>query len=665
MTKTKLDELKDMNGEERLLWRDYSEDLEAHDAATTDYDAYEAMDMGKTYDPESRKTGNGLTDNMTSTIYLERAARVAGQLPDGETQAMGKKDYGKGMFLDILRKNWIYPNANSQFPFLTKMFMWQYGSSQYNVMPMHYDIVVNETTGYIGPDCWLWNPRNFIPQAGITTIDDMDYVHALSYKSYQFFKDILDDEEDDTWNKEELRSVIEQIKNATREPDPQRDTLHYRERMKQTARQVCIATRYEAGENGRWVTFLPDFGCTVIRNIENPHKNGRIPFVLKRCIPRIDSYYGNGDFQRSMPMQFANDGLDNFYFKGIKINLFPPTLVNMQSAVRHTISPKEGSVWEFNGTPEASRLQTSTAGLSTYQNAKGMAKGAIQSIAGTTDTRSNRESASDPGFGKTPQALQMIQQRESTRDNLDRGFLEQAMQELIDGFYSIIPTVADRIPVDMFSHEIEEIIESGHDDLADMFKHFRDQGYADIRISQSGKQMRIKLDPKAFEDIEARFQLKSNSTAKQTKEQQLESINMFWELLGKIPNALEQYKEQTGKTIDMEFAFGEMGKMLDLPFMDKMFTDAQPPQPQQQPDVAGQDAPPAPAGAPQGQPPQQPPQGQPPQAPPQPDPEAIAIIQQASPERPVEVGGRQFEDPRLAMQAYQVLLTQGGQSATQ
>ena len=145
-----------MSKQEKQLSRDYREDIDQHDGAIEDYDAYEAMDMGKTYDPVSKKTGNGLTDNMTATIYLERAARVAGQLPEGETQAVGKKDYGKGMFLDILRNKWIYPNANSQFDFLTKMFIWQYGSSQYNYMPMHYDINVNESTGYVGPDCWLW-----------------------------------------------------------------------------------------------------------------------------------------------------------------------------------------------------------------------------------------------------------------------------------------------------------------------------------------------------------------------------------------------------------------------------------------------------------------------------------------------------------------------------
>lgn len=671
-----LNEIKPTTDQEKNLYRDYSEDLDQHDGAIADYDAYEAMDMGKTYDPVSRKTGNGLTDNMTSTIYLERSARVAGQLLDGETQAFGKKDYGKGMFLDILRTKWIYPNANAQFDFLTKMFIWQYGSSEYNVMPMHYDINVNETTGYIGPDCWLWNPRNFIPQSGFTSITDMDYVHAISYKSVRFFEDILEDEDDDTWDKEAIQSVITQLRNMTRAADPKRDSLSYRERMKQDTKQIAVVTRYEAGKQGHWITFLPDLGCKVVRDIANPHQNAKIPFVLKRCIPKLDSYYGNGDFQRSMPMQFANDGLDNFYFQGIKVNLFAPLMVNMQTAIRHTISQDPGAILEFNGTPDAKRLEGSNAGLSTYQAAKGMAKGAIQSIAGTTDTRSNAANASDPGFGKTPQALKDIKEREGTRDNFDRGLLERAMAELIEGMYSILPTITEEIPVDMFSHEIEQIIESGYTDLGDIFKHWQDTGSATYRMSESGNQMRIKLQPSAFKGITAKFDYKANSTAKQTREQQLESMQLFWELIGKMPNALQQYQEQTGKVPNWEYVFSEMGKMMDLPFLGKMFTDAT----QQAPATpAGQEPNPQPTAQPTGNPgvpPQQPnpgmpPQGQPPmpmgmnpsQQPPrpqpQPNPEFLQIIANASPQTPVRVGQYEFTSPDLAMQAYEMMLEAG------
>lgn len=569
--KLDIDKLSDL---QKTLYRDYSEDVQAHDDAILDFDAYEAMDMSKTYDAVSRETTNGLTDSMTSTIYLERAARVAGQLPDGETRAIGRKDYGKGLFMDILRTKWIYPNANAQRSFKTKMFMWQYGSSEYGYMPMYVDLNVSPS-GYFGPDCWIWNPRNFIPQSGFTTITDMDYCHAIAEKSPSFFEDILEDEEDDTWKKDRIRQVIEQIKNATKDTDTSRDTLTTRKRQKQPTRQIRIATRYESGAKGRWISFLPDFGYLVIRNIKNPHKNGRIPFVIKPCIPKFDSFYNLGDFARSMPMQFANDGLDNFYFQGIKINLFPPIIVNSQGVIRHTIRPGEaGSVWEETQPNSINRLETNTAGLSTYQAAKGMAKGAVQSIAGTTDTRANAENSMDPGMGKTPEALKMIQEREGTRDGQDRDFLEEAMTELMDLMYSIIPTITQHIPVDLFADEIEEIMKSGYTDLADIFLKSKQNKVLRFRMSESGNQMRIRLNPEALRGLEYRFQLEAGSTAKKTKEGQLAGMIDFLGFVGKMPNALQEYREATGKTLNWEQVFTQYGRLADIPNMDQMFMQA-------------------------------------------------------------------------------------------
>lgn len=566
---------------EKHLMRDYREDENAHNEAITDFDAYEAMNAGKTYDTESRQTSNGLTDSMTATIYLERAARVAGQLPEGEVQALGRRDKGKALFMDILRQKWIYPNANAQRSFKTKMFMWQYGSSEYGYMPMHYDLNISPS-GYFGPDCWLWNPRMFIPQSGFITVPDMDHVHALAYKGYQFFKDIQDDDsKDNKFDKSVLEEIDEKLKNFTLSPDPKREGQMIASKNN-TRRQILVATRYESGKDGRWITFLPDFGYKVIRDIPNPHKNGKIPFVIKPCIPSFDSFYGVGDFQRSMPMQFANDGLDNFYFQGIKINLFPPTVANAQTMIRHTFSSDPGSVWEVNGNPnDVKRLETSTAGLATYQAAKGMSKGALQSIAGTTDTRANAENSMDPGMGKTPEALKMIAARESTRDNQDRELLEEAMAELIDGMMSLIPTITAKIPVDMFADEIGDIFRAGHEDIAEIFKNAKQSGLATIRKSDSGEQARLRIDPQKLNGLEYRFQLTPNSTSKKTKEEQLQGMKDFFAFLGTMPNALQQYQTVTGKVPNYDKIFATYGQLADIDGMDQFFTTAQ------QPDTTG------------------------------------------------------------------------------
>jgi hypothetical protein len=86
--------------------------------------------------------------------------------------------------------------------------------------------------------------------------------------------------------------------------------------------------RYEAGEDGEWCTFAPDHGYIQVREIKNPHKNGESHLLLSTPNRLFDSFYGLGDFQRAKPLQFARDGLTNFYFKGIKMNLVPPIVAN-------------------------------------------------------------------------------------------------------------------------------------------------------------------------------------------------------------------------------------------------------------------------------------------------------------------------------------------------
>lgn len=286
-----------------------------------------------------------------------------------------------------------------------------------------------------------------------------------------------------------------------------------------------------------------------------------------------------------------------------------------------------------------------------------MAQGAIQSIAGTTDTRSNKDTASDPGFGKTPEALKMIAERESTRDNQDRQMLEEAMKELLDGMFSIIPTIAEKIPVDLFDEEIEEIIKSGYVDLAEIFKVNREDGTIRWRMAQSEQQMRLRIDPSKLQGLEYRFELEPNSTAKKTKEAQLQSMLDFLNFVGKMPNALQQYQESTGRVPNWDHIFKQFGMLADIPGMENMFM-SMPTQPAiEQPNDT---VPPEAAGeAPESDvAPVQPPVPPQPEMPPQmPQMMPAAPAMPPTPEGdPLTVGGMRFSDPRLADEARKLLL---------
>lgn len=553
----------------RRVYSDFKHDLDAHDNYITDFDAYEAMLMSRTYDSVSRQTKNGLTDSATRTIYLERAARVVSQLPTGNLTAAGKKDDGKAALMNIILQKWIYPNANSQSPLLQKLRQWQFYSSVYNYMLMHYDWTVRED-GYIGPDCWLWSPRNFVPPVGYANIDDMPYANGIAYCDEQDVEAWLEEDDSAGWDKDALNDLLTRLKKDpmgqktdNTSPDSKRDSYITRQRQSsQPNGKFMAVTRYEAGEDGHWVTFAPELqkGIDgVLRDIPNPHENGKIPFVKKSCIPTFDNFYDLGDFQAAKPIQFAMDGLTNFYFMGIKRNILPPLVVNPNGVVKHTVSQEANSIILENVPNSVKELTTSTNGMNTYQGTMTQFKGSLLNQAGTTDTTATQGSSLDPGFGKTPQAIQSLQQRQGARDNQDLFYLESAIETLVNRMIGLIPVMAtETIPIDLFSDDVKDIVDAGYPDVKDM-----------LQMSSSGQSARLNIKPSALKGATYRFTLDDSSTIKQSKADQLTALQQFGSIMSSNQNILTQLQDQ-GMTYDVGQYAQLVGYLADIPQMQQL-----------------------------------------------------------------------------------------------
>lgn len=587
-----MEEIKD----EKQYVKDFRADVDAHNdfINAVPYDALEAMESARVFDLQSKKSSNRLTDSMTDTVYRERAARVVGQVPKGQVKAIGKKDKGKGLFMDLIVQKWIFPNANSQRNCKTKFYMWQKKSHVYNTVCA----LVDKTTfpsGQQGVDFWIISPRNTIPQNGKVSIQGMDYIHVIANWSSARFEEELDDPSS-LYDKKILKELMPQFKGSEKSPDPDRDTA---QKPVSSIKQTQVATRFEAGKNGRWVTFLPEYGNKIIRDIKNPHDNKRIPVVQLTNEPEFDSWYGTSDFQRSMPMQGASDGVLNGYFQGMNKSLNPRTFIDTTTMIDHTWSSKAGSLVEFSGPFKVETEQISTAALSNFQATQGVVKGAIQSMAGVTDTRSNEQTTSDPAFGKTPEALKMIGEREATRDKQDRDTFEQACMELVDLMLSIVTTLKNKIPVDLMEDEIEEILKKNPDlgeiltdqdgnpvtdedgeptrVLHQVLADSQDSGVATMRTSDSQKQIRLRIDPSKLKGLEYRFELDPNSTAATTKEGQLNALKDYFAFLGTIQNVVQEYQQANGVMIDLEVINKQFGELADLPMLNELFKKSEAP----------------------------------------------------------------------------------------
>lgn len=549
---------------------EYESDWEIHRQYVNTFDPLEAMLIGQVYDSVSNSVdGSKITDSYASTLAKERADRVVAKLPDGVTEAVGKADVGKAAFMDILRQKWIYPNANAQHPFLEKLNMWQLYSSVYGYMPMFYDWNV-APNGYIGPDCWLWNPRNLVPQQGRTSITDMDYVNALTWVGEKSLEAILENEapetQEDGWDRDALAELVEMSKDQTTDSDSNKDTLVERNRISGgTKKGICLVTRYEAGEEGEWVTFAPDHSYVEVRRIKNPHKNGRIPFVIKYSQPLFDSFYGLGDFQRAKPLQFARDGLTNFYFASLKRNLSPGIIVNTNGVVKHTLDVTAPNPVLMETIPNSIRpMPTNTAGLSTYQGAMSNLTGSLLSQFGTGNASIPGAEALNPSQGKTPAAVNMYSDKEATRDGAERLHLEQAIEQLMDGFFSLIANIGtEEIPVDLFYEDIQDIAKAGLEDVLGLFK----EGTFQMDGTQTAGT--LKIDPASLKGVEYRFNVNTGSTAKQNVDKQMQNFQMLMDNIGKFQNI---FKDDPRLDVHLDKMVQALGSLIDIPNANEFVT---------------------------------------------------------------------------------------------
>ena len=556
--------------------KDYESDWDIHSNYINTFDAYESMLLSQVFDSVSGTTDNSkITDSYAMTLAKERADRVIAKLPDGETKSVGRADIGKATFMDVLRQKWIYPNANAQRPFLEKLNLWQLYSSVYGYMPMFYDWNV-ASTGYIGPDCWLWSPRNLVPQQGRVSIEDMDYVTALTWVGKKQLQSILDDDEkleEGGWDAKALSALIELAGDESTDVDQDKDSYVTRNRTPQSKKRgVCLATRYEAGEDGKWITFAPDHACIEVRNIDNPHKNGRIPFVIKYSQPLFDSFYGLGDFQRAKPLQFARDGIRNFYFQAVKMNLVPPIVANANGVMKHTLDYRAGGVMLETIPNSIRRLETSTAGLSTYQAVQSDLTGSLLSLYGTQNASIPGAEALNPSQGKTPAAITNYSEKEATRDGAERRHLEAAIEQLTDGFFSLIANIGtESIPVSLFQDDLKDIVDAGLEDVMGLFG-------PNFQLDETMSAGDLTIDPASLKGVEYRFNIATDSTVKLSKEQQLGELERIMNNLAKFQN---QFKDDPRIDVNWGPIMKTFGSISDIKGAEDFVTVTDGPSPQE------------------------------------------------------------------------------------
>lgn len=497
------------------------------------WDKVEKLFNGQLNDAISDTTKSRLFDHILSTLVLDRSNRVMAQLPTGKIKGISKNDEGLEKLMNLTLDKYILPNATAQWDFITKCRMVDMYSNMYGIFYAFIDWDIKQN-GYIGPDMWLLPIRDVIPQVGAVSLNDSDYVIVRSWKPISWFESIAKQK-----GFKNVSEIIEKLKDtggkkATRDADQksQREQDQYPDEAAAKGKGYHeVLSMYE---KDRWVDYVVDAG-KMLRDQENPHDNGELPVVEKLSIPLIDDISGIGDFERGASMQMGQNSLWNLYMDGVKLSINPPTLLNKDLiADPNSIKFMAGAKWIGRGNLAnfAQALNLSPQGINSFNNTYQVMKAAILNMFSTTDTAVT--SQTDPGFGKTPQAIKQQGQRENSRDNADRFYMEQFLKKVINRFINLMSKKrSTAIEMRLFDNEINELTKS----------------YPEIKEMYDEEKGKLMIPKKKFGSVVFDYEMVSGSTYAVDQAQQQENLRSILDLFMSNPQFIQYLKERENKEV--------------------------------------------------------------------------------------------------------------------
>lgn len=424
------------------------------------WDQAEELFHNQLNDKVSQGTKSQVFDPKLSTLTIERSYRVMAQLQTGKVVGISKNDIGDALLKNLILEKYVIPNANSQFDFLTKMRMVDMYSNIYGNFFSLIDWNVSKN-GYVGPDIWLLNIRDVFPQVGAVSLEDSDHVIVRTWKPLSYFESLKKDKgfanipaiidilKEKSSNKSQKDSRMSSMREQDQYPsaDSPKGTGYYE-----------VLTQYE---RDRWVDYCVDADMEF-RDQKNPHEDEDLPVKCKYSIPLLDDFMGMSDFERGGSMQKLTNSIWNLYLDAVKMTIFPPILINKDNiASMSSLKMDAAAKWlvrnQINNS--AQPINLSPQGISEFNNVYRTATASLLNLFGTTDT--NVSQNTDPGFGKTPQALQMQAQRENTRDNADRFYQEQFLSQVMKKFCNLLSKKqSTAIKIRLFKEEIDDLARS-------------------------------------------------------------------------------------------------------------------------------------------------------------------------------------------------------------
>lgn len=422
-----------------------------------------------------------VTDGTTASIVRKLGKRIVQQLPTGGVESDDKSSW-LPIVAEFIYTNKILPYAVLDYDLIQKC--WQaiergatYGSQLIYTPFVSHD---GEFTSDMSLPYWA---DVKIPK-GSKSGSAMPYIFLRTWWQEDDFDSVIDREErlakqakergekyQSTWDIKNLKKAKKEktVKNTDEQDTSERD-------RNLNPQGTEVVTGFQIGSGAIFYTFVPSSegdkeDVLIIRRKKNKDPRGKMP---------LDWYYNDTDgfnpLGRSIidligPLQNLIDSDMQMYQWNRALMLNPPMLARGISKRKIVYAP--GAIIDAGNEPNAdvSPLKVDTSAVVNYPDLYGLQKSQILNLTSSPDTSISAD-VGNPGFGKTPTALNMQQQNISVDDNYVRknfeAMWENWSETAINVYFAERTGKEDLQLDDATAQKLRKLAEDGKFDLANL-----------------------------------------------------------------------------------------------------------------------------------------------------------------------------------------------------
>jgi len=459
-----------------------------------------------------------VTDGTTASTVRKTPKRVIQQLPTGVVTC--EVEDWLPVVADFKYRTEILPNANLEYDLLQKCWNVLETALTLGVCAT-YTPFVKHAKGF-GPDLSVIYWGDLAIQPGKKSGEASSYVFVRSWWQKEDIEALIDrekklkkqakergEEYDSSWD---IRA-LEEIKDGGSTKDQQAKTPTELERNLDVS-GVELITGFQEGVDAVFYTFSPRLE-TIVRTEPNVDPRGKIP--IDWCYGDID---GSNPMGRGIPELVG--GLQNLIDSGMQMYQYNRALMLAPPMVKYgqfsgvKLAP-HAVITKYSPEATLETLKIDTSAVANYPALYGLQKSQLLNLVNSPDTSISAE-VGNPGFGKTPAAVNQQKATISVDDNYVRKMFEAWFEDWSETAINIYFAK---------KHGVEEV--QLDDDTANKLRKLADEGKFDINLLSDDDKIMIDFDTAT---AALHFSVDASTSKKNDDAMQLDALNGLLTIYG-------------------------------------------------------------------------------------------------------------------------------------